>query len=64
VKTKPGATEAASKSLGKISHDLEPAYSFVDQDLAIQYKGEQQMGSIFNLFALLAVEFEGGVIAA
>jgi ABC-type antimicrobial peptide transport system permease subunit len=59
VRTKPGGTEAAIKSLGKISQQLEPAYpftySFVDQDLANQYKGEQQMGSIFNVFALLAV---------
>src|SRR5258708_34884778 len=59
VRTKPGATEATIRSLGKISQELEPAYpfaySFLDQDLANQYKGEQQMGSIFNLFALLAV---------
>jgi putative ABC transport system permease protein len=59
VRTKPGATEAAIKSLGKISQALEPAYpfayDFLDQALANQYKGEQQMGSIFNLFALLAV---------
>ena len=59
VRARPGATEAAIRRLGKISQELEPAYpfaySFVDQDLANQYKGEQQMGSIFNLFALLAV---------
>lgn len=59
VKTRPGATEATIRSLGKISQALEPAYpfayNFLDQDLANQYKGEQQMGSIFNLFALLAV---------
>jgi putative ABC transport system permease protein len=63
VKTRPGATEAAIRSLGKISESLEPAYpfaySFLDQDLANQYKGEQQMGSIFNLFALLAVFISG-----
>lgn len=59
VKTRPGATATAIRSLGKISQALEPAYpftyNFLDQDLANQYKGEQQMGSIFNLFALLAV---------
>ena len=59
VKTRPGATEAAIKSLGKISQALEPAYpftyNFLDKDLANQYKGEQQMGRLFNLFALLAV---------
>jgi predicted permease len=58
VRTRPRATEAAIRSLGKISQELEPAYpfaySFLDQDLANQYKGEQQMGNIFNLFALLA----------
>jgi ABC-type antimicrobial peptide transport system permease subunit len=63
VKTRPGATEAAIKNLGKISEALEPAYpfaySFLDQDLANQYKGEQQMGSIFNLFALLAIFISG-----
>jgi len=59
IRTRPGATEAAIKTLGRISQQLEPAYpfdySFLDQDLANQYKGERQMGSIFNLFALLAV---------
>jgi len=59
VRTQPGATEATIKTLGKISQELEPAYpfayNFLDQDLANQYKGEQQMGSIFNLFALLAI---------
>lgn len=59
VRTKPGATDAAIASLSKISRQFEPAYpfsySFIDQDLANQYKGEQQMGSIFNLFAVLAV---------
>lgn len=59
VRTKPGQTPAAIKSLERISQSLEPgypfAYNFLDQDLDNQYKGEQQMGSIFNLFALLAV---------
>ena len=63
VKTRPGGTEAAIKSLGKISESLEPAYpftyNFLDQDLANQYKGEQQMGSIFNLFALLVIFISG-----
>lgn len=59
VRARPGATEAAIRSLGRISKELDPAYpftyGFLDQDLANQYKGEQQMGNIFNLFALLAV---------
>ena len=59
VRAKAGATEATIKALGKISRDLNPAYpfsyGFLDQELANQYKGEQQMGSIFNLFAILAI---------
>jgi ABC-type antimicrobial peptide transport system permease subunit len=59
VRARPDATEATISALGKISHDLNPAYpfsyGFLDQELAGQYKGEQQMGSIFNLFAALAI---------
>ena len=59
VRTRPGNTEATIKALSRISTQFDPAYpaayGFLDQDLAKQYKGEQQMGSIFNLFALLAV---------
>jgi putative ABC transport system permease protein len=59
VRTQAGKAEATIKALGKISQDLNPAYpfsyNFLDQDLANLYKGEQQMGSIFNLFAVLAI---------
>jgi len=59
LRTQPGNTEATIQALGKISQQLNPAYpfhyNFLDQDLANQYKGEQQMGSIFNLFAILAI---------
>jgi ABC-type antimicrobial peptide transport system permease subunit len=59
VRTRPGATEAAIRTLGRISRQLEPAYpfdyGFLDRDLDNQYKGDRQMGSIFNLFALLAI---------
>ncbi|HEY4205879.1 MAG TPA: ABC transporter permease [Puia sp.] len=59
VRAQPGSTEATIKALSKISTQFDPAYpvayGFLDQDLANEYKGEQQMGSIFNLFALLAV---------
>jgi ABC-type antimicrobial peptide transport system permease subunit len=45
--------------LGKISADLNPAYpfayNFLDQDLANLYKGEQQLGNLFNIFAALAI---------
>ncbi|TKK68277.1 FtsX-like permease family protein [Ilyomonas limi] len=59
VRARAGATEATIHALEQISHELNPAYPFtyhfLDKDLDNQYKGEQQMGSIFNLFAILAV---------
>ena len=59
VKTLPGKTNATIQALGKISQELNPAYpfkfDFLDQDLANLYKGEQQMGNIFNLFAILGI---------
>jgi putative ABC transport system permease protein len=59
IRTVPKNIEATIKALTKISEQLNPAYpfkyDFLDQDLASMYKGEQQMGSIFNLFALLAI---------
>jgi len=59
IRTQPGKTEATIKALGKISADLNPAYPFsyglLDQDLANLYKGEQRMGSLFNVFAVLAI---------
>ena len=59
VRTPPGQTEATIKAMEGISRSLNPAfpfaYNFLDQDLANLYKGERQMGSIFNVFALLAL---------
>ena len=59
VRTQPGKTEATIKALGKINAELNPAYpfsyGFLDQDLANLYKGEQRMGSLFNVFAILAI---------
>ncbi len=59
VRTKPGSTEATIKSLEKIYAQLNPAYpftyNFLDQDLDNLYKGEQQLGNLFNLFAILAI---------
>ena len=59
VRTEPGKTEATIKALGKISADLNPSYpfsyGFLDQDLANLYNGEQRMGQLFNLFAILAI---------
>lgn len=59
VRTSPGKTEATIQALSKISQRLNPAYpfkfDFLDQDIANLYKGEQQMGNIFNLFAALGI---------
>ncbi len=59
LRTKPGKTEAAINALGKISQALNPAYpftyNFLDKDLDNLYKSEQQMGNIFNFFAILAI---------
>jgi putative ABC transport system permease protein len=59
VKASPGNAETTIKALAGISKSLNPAYpftyNFLDQDLANLYKGEQQMGSIFKLFAVLAI---------
>ncbi|MFC6103514.1 ABC transporter permease [Olivibacter domesticus] len=58
VRTQPGTTEATIKVLEQITTSLNPefafSYGFLDQDLDNLYKGEQRMGSLFNLFALLA----------
>jgi len=59
VRAAPGNTEATIKALDKIYSNLNPAYPFayrfLDNDLENLYRGEQKMGSIFNLFAILAI---------
>jgi len=59
VRTIPGNTAATIKILSQISQKLNPAYpfkfDFLDRDMANLYKGEQQMGNIFNLFAVLGI---------
>jgi len=56
-------TAESIKNLERVYAQLNPAYplsyNFIDQDLANNYKGEQQMGSIFNLFAILAIFISG-----
>ena len=63
VRAQAGKTEATIKAMEKIYHTLNPAYpfnyNFLDQDLASLYKGEQQMGNIFKLFAFLAIFISG-----
>jgi putative ABC transport system permease protein len=59
VRTGPAGTEATIHSLEKICHQLNPGfpfdYAFLDQNLANLYRGEQKIGSLFNVFALLAI---------
>lgn len=59
VRTRPGQTAATIQALSAISGQLNPAYpfkfDFLDHDLAELYKGEQQMGGIFDLFAILGI---------
>jgi len=59
VRTKPGSTEATINSLEKIYTQLNPAYpftyNFLDQDMDNLYKGEEQLGNLFNIFAILAI---------
>lgn len=59
VRTQPGSTQATIKALERINSELNPAYpftySFLDKDLENLYRGDQQMGRIFNLFAILAI---------
>lgn len=59
VKTKPGSVEATIKAFEKVNAELNPAYpfsyNFLDKDLANLYKGEQQLGKLFNIFAILAI---------
>ncbi|MBB6130918.1 ABC transporter permease [Mucilaginibacter lappiensis] len=59
IRTQPGKTNSTIQALSKISQELNPAYpfkfDFLDQDLSNLYKGEQQMGNIFNLFAILGI---------
>jgi hypothetical protein len=59
VRAKPGTTEATIKALEKINRELNPAYpfsyGFLDQELDQLYKGEHQLGNLFNLFAVLAI---------
>ncbi|MEX0288242.1 MAG: ABC transporter permease [Flavobacteriaceae bacterium] len=59
VRTQAGTTESTIAALEDIYSDLNPAYplvyNFVDADIAAQYQGERQMGTIFNVFAMLAI---------
>ncbi|WP_431215089.1 ABC transporter permease [Puia sp. P3] len=59
LRTQRGKTEATIHALEKINKELNPAYpfsyGFVDQDINSLYSGERQMGSLFNVFAIIAI---------
>lgn len=59
VRTTIDQTQASIEALENIHTNLNPAfpfsYSFLDADLENMYDGEQQMGMIFNVLALLAI---------
>jgi ABC-type antimicrobial peptide transport system permease subunit len=59
VRAKPGLTEATIQGLEKISKELNPqypfTYNFLDEDLANLYQAEKRIGSLFNVFAALAI---------
>ena len=63
VRARPGTTDATIHAMENITKGLNPAYpfsyNFLDQDLANLYKGEEQMGNIFKLFAFLAIFISG-----
>jgi ABC-type antimicrobial peptide transport system permease subunit len=59
VRVLPGKTSETIQALSKISQQLNPDYpfefDFLDKNMANLYKGEHQMGNIFNLFAILGI---------
>ncbi len=59
VRTLPGETENTIAALEQICKTINPSYpfhySFLDQDIANLYKAEQRLGSLFNVFAVLAI---------
>lgn len=59
VRTTAGSNEQTIKALENINQKLNSAFpftfGFLDKDLDNLYRSEQQMGSIFNLFAGLAI---------
>ncbi|HEY5746005.1 MAG TPA: ABC transporter permease [Chryseolinea sp.] len=59
VRTLPGETENTIAALEQLCKEINPSYpfnySFLDQDIAKQYTAEQRLGSLFNVFAVLAI---------
>ncbi len=59
VRTLPGETENTVAALEQMCKEINPSYpfnySFLDQDIANLYEAEQRLGSLFNVFAALAI---------
>ncbi len=59
VKAQPNKTTETIQAMEKVWNNLEDvypfSYKFVDQDLENLYKSERQVGTLFSVFALLAV---------
>jgi putative ABC transport system permease protein len=59
VRTEPGETENTIAALEQMCKEINPSYpfnfGFLDQDIANLYAAEQRLGSLFNVFAILAV---------
>jgi putative ABC transport system permease protein len=59
LKTKPQQTEATIEQLGNIFKKLNPeypfTYNFVEEDLDKMYRAEQRLGTLFTIFAGLAI---------
>lgn len=59
VRTGPGKVEATTQALERICKELNPgypfSYNFVDQDLAKSYQAEKRLGTLFTIFASLAI---------
>jgi ABC-type antimicrobial peptide transport system permease subunit len=59
IRTLPGETQNTIKALEEICKTINPSYpfsySFLDQDIANLYTAEQRLGSLFNVFAVLAI---------
>ena len=59
VRTLPGETESTIATLEQLCKEINPSYpfnyGFLDQDLDNLYKAEKRLGSLFNIFAVLAI---------
>jgi putative ABC transport system permease protein len=59
IRTQPGQTENTIAALEQMCKEINPSYpfnfGFLDQDIANLYAAEQRLGSLFNVFAVLAI---------